>query len=371
MVIDGEWILGLLDSYHEELTDLSLRVRKQYWHMRGRGHGATFSDFEGEVMYCLLRELEPETFFEISPDCGYSTIYAYEAIARNGTGKHFAFELETEKHGAPTADVLQSNACRPFDSSRFELVLGDAAKTTSRFPDPDIVLIDSCHEQWFAEWYWEHLLPRVRVVALVQDIVFHDRPEPSTEARWLLDTLQREQVPFLSLGVLERRPEAARVRRDFAPRRPYETNSILLAGAGSTVVPLLPEEQSLDPQRPDDVIRLENAYSQPPRKAPAHRDLAAIARHYTTAGDPALAKHYWTRAVAHALEAANRDEGKALSELVTTAVRDGRPRRALGVIGLSALYCRAAIPRAARASVQRAKGKAVRVLRPSRLARRQ
>ena len=42
--------------------------------MCARGDGAVFSDFEGEVLYCLLRELRPETFFEISPDCGYSTI---------------------------------------------------------------------------------------------------------------------------------------------------------------------------------------------------------------------------------------------------------------------------------------------------------
>ena len=366
MLIDSGWILGLLDTYHDELAALSQRVRERYWRMCARGDGAVFSDFEGEVLYCLLRELRPETFFEISPDCGYSTIYAYEAIAMNGAGKHYAFEIAPSKHGRPTASVLQENACRPLDAERFELVLGDASKTTTSYPDPDVVLIDSCHDQWFAEWYWAELLPRVGDVALVQDIVFHDRVEPSTEADWLLETLAREQVPFLSLGVLERTPEAAEARRDFAPRRPYETNSILLAGARSEVASLGPELRVLDLQDAADVVQLESAYAQPPRKGPGYRDLAAISRHYAASGEGTLSTHYWTRAVAHALEETNRGQGKALSELVTMAVRDRRPGRALGVMAVSAVYCRAAVPRALRSTAQLARAKATLELRSPR-----
>lgn len=360
MLIDAAWILRLLDTYHDELAELSQRVRERYWQMCARGDGAVFSDFEGEVLYCLLRELRPETFFEISPDCGYSTIYAYEAIARNGSGKHYAFEIATSKHGRPTGAVLQENACRPLDPDRFELVLGDASKTTAAYPDPDVVLIDSCHDQWFAEWYWAELLPRVGDVALVQDIVFHDRVEPSTEADWLLATLEREHVPYLSLGVLERTPAAARARVDFVPRRPYETNSILLAGARSEVAPLGPDLRALD------VVQLETAYAQPPRKGPGYRDLAALSRHYAAAGESALSSHYWTRAVAHALEETNRGQGKALSELVTLAVRDRRPGRALGVLTVSAVYCRAAVPRALRSTARIARAKATLELGPSR-----
>jgi predicted O-methyltransferase YrrM len=359
MLIDSGWILALLDTYHDELAALSRRVRERYWRMCARGDGAVFSDFEGEVLYCLLRELRPETFFEISPDCGYSTLYAYEAIAANGSGKHYAFEIAPTKHGRPTEVALQENACRPLDPERFQLVLGDAAKTTALYPNPDVVLIDSCHDQWFAEWYWAELLPRVGDVALVQDIVFHDRVEPSTEAEWLLDTLEREEVPFLSLGVLERTPEAAQARMDFAPRRPYETNSILLAGARSEIAPLSPD------LRARDVVQLENAYAHPPRKGPGYRDLAAISRHYAAVGDGALSRHYWTRAVAHALEETNRGRGKALSELVTLAVRERRPGRALGVMAVSAIYCPAAVPRAVRSTAQLARAKAVLELRSS------
>jgi predicted O-methyltransferase YrrM len=352
MLIDSGGILGLLETYHDELAELSHRVRERYWQMCARGDGAVFSDSEGEVLYCLLRELKPETFYEISPDCGYSTLYAYEAIARNGSGKHYAFEIAEEKHGRPTGAALQENACRPLDPDRFELVLGDASRTTAAYPDPDVVLIDSCHDRWFAEWYWEELLPRVGDVALVQDIVFHDRVEPSTEAEWLLERLESEHVPFLSLGVLERGSGAARARRDFVPRRPYETNSILLAGKRAEMTPLMPDKRTTD------VVQLESDYAQPPRKAVGHRDLAAISSHYAAAGEGLLSSHYWTRAVAHALEETNRGQGKALSELLTRALRERRPGRALGVAAVSAVYCRAALPRALRSAAQVARAKA-------------
>jgi predicted O-methyltransferase YrrM len=365
MLIDADRILGLLDTYHDELAALAQRVRERYWLMCARGDGAVFSDFEGEVLYCLLRDLKPATFFEISPDCGYSTLYAYEAMAANGVGKHYAFEIAPVKHGRPTGVAIQQNACRPLDPDRFELVLGDASVTTAAHPDPDIVLIDSCHDQWFAEWYWRELLPRVGDVALIQDIAFHDRAEPSTEAAWLLETLERENVPFLSLGVLERSASVAAARRNFAPRRPYETNSILLAGARNDVAQLTPEAQRQESIDPVGVVRLENQYAQPPRKGTGHRDLAAIARHYDGQGETALSRHYWTRAVAYALEETNRGQGKALSELVTQAVRERRPGRALGVIAVSAVYCPAAVPRALRNTARLARAKASHELRSS------
>jgi hypothetical protein len=63
MLMDSGWILGLLDTYHDELAALSQRVRERYWRMCARGDG---------------------------------------------------------KHGRPTGTVLHENACRPLDPERFE-----------------------------------------------------------------------------------------------------------------------------------------------------------------------------------------------------------------------------------------------------------
>lgn len=339
MAIDGTWILGLFDRYHDELVALTPKVRERYWAMCERGNGAAFSDFEGEVLYCVLRELRPEVFFEISPDCGYSTLYAHEAIATNGVGKHYAFEIATEKRGKPTEAVIRQNALRPPDPERFELVFGDASQTVSAYPDPDVVLIDSCHDAWFAEWYWTSLLPRVRDVALVQDIVFHDRVEPSTEARWVLDALERDGVPFLALGVLERSESIAAARAGLTPRRPFETNSILISGTRMTVEALRP-----DFEHNEAADQLEAAYAHPPRKATGYRDLAGLSD--MLSDNPPLAAHYWHRAVGYALEDVDRSGGKGLSELVIHAVRKRHILRALGVLAVAAVYCRPAIPKA-------------------------
>ena len=359
MQIDSSWILSLLEKYHDELVALAPRVRERYWIMCRRAQGAAFSDFEGEVLYCLLRELKPGVFYEISPDCGYSTLYAAEALKRNGAGMHYAFELASTKGGRSTEEVVRENVGSALVPQQLRLILGDATETVGSHPDPDVILIDSCHDSWFAKWYWSELLPRVADVAIVQDVLFHDRAEPSGEAEWLLTELTRSKVPFLSLGVLERTPEATALRRDFVPRRPYETNSILIGGVGVQVAPLSPR---LGTEVDEPVTRLEARLAQPPRRATAHRELAGLARHFAHTGDTWMSDHYWARAVAFALDETRRAQGKALAELIVQAIQDRRPARALAVAAVAALYCRPALKRGFRGVAQLASARAKRLL---------
>jgi len=340
MRVGGDWICRLFETYHDELTQLSKCVCERYWSMCERGYGAAFSDFEGEVLYWLLRELKPDVFFEISPDCGYSTLYAYEAIAANGTGTHYAFEIEPTKQGRPTETVIRENALRRLDPDRFRLVMGDVTETVAAYPDPDVVLIDSCHDAWFAEWYWAKLLTRVGQISLIQDIVFHDRREPSTEAAWILEALERETVPYMSLGLLERAQEFTRLREDFPPRRPYETNSILVGGRQVEVEALAPALSPPGPLDQTGVIKLENAFAWPPRNGVRYRDLARIARSYQREGNARLSDHYWTRAVTWALEETNRNQGKALSS--SSRRRCGTAGRAARSASSSSRRCIAA-----------------------------
>ena len=140
--------------------------------------GATFSDFDGEIMYCLIREIKPKIFFEISPDCGYSSVYITSALKKNKKGILYSFEIEEKKFGKETASFIKNNI-RNYAYNKHKIIIGDATKTTLDFPDPDMVLIDSCHEDWFAKWYISFLLPRIKEIAIIQDIVFYDRIEYS------------------------------------------------------------------------------------------------------------------------------------------------------------------------------------------------
>ena len=112
-------------------------------------------------MYCLIREIKPKIFFEISPDCGYSSIYITSALKKNKKGILYSFEIEEKKFGKETVNFIKDNI-RNYSYNKHQIIIGDATKTTLEFPDPDMVLIDSCHERWFAKWYLKELFPKTK-----------------------------------------------------------------------------------------------------------------------------------------------------------------------------------------------------------------
>ena len=147
-MINEDYLLSLLYRYADELVSISVAIRTSHDRNLDAGRGATFSDFEGEIAYCLIRDRKPQVVYEISPDCGYSTLYLYEAICWNGVGKLFSFELEQKKLGRPTDEVIADTCRTNLDDRFFELVIGDASYMSSKYADPDFGLIDSCHDEW-------------------------------------------------------------------------------------------------------------------------------------------------------------------------------------------------------------------------------
>jgi hypothetical protein len=87
-------------------------------------------------------------------------------------------------------------------------------------------MLDSCHDQWFADWYLDRLIPRVHGTVFIQDIAFHDRLEPSTEASHVWAWLRERRIDFLMSGWLERCPAVVAVRSDMPERRRLESNSV-------------------------------------------------------------------------------------------------------------------------------------------------
>ena len=138
----------------------------------------------------------------------------------------YSFEIEKKKFGKETVSFIKNNI-RNYAYNKHQIIIGDAVKTTLDFPDPDMVLIDSCHDAWFAKWYTRFLLPRVKVIAIIQDIVFYDRVEFSGESRVLLKYLKNKK--YISLGVLERYENFKGINNLFPRRRSFESNSILFS----------------------------------------------------------------------------------------------------------------------------------------------
>tara|TARA_B100000925_G_scaffold238868_1_gene187903 strand:+ start:63 stop:1118 length:1056 start_codon:yes stop_codon:yes gene_type:complete len=222
--ISEDFLIKIYKKYSSELMILTEQIRNDF--PKFKRFRATFSDFDGEIMYCLIREIKPKIFFEISPDCGYSSIYITSALKKNKKGILYSFEIEEKKFGKETASFIKNNI-RNYAFNKHEIIIGDATKTTFEFPDPDMVLIDSCHEDWFAKWYISFLLPRIKEIAIIQDIVFYDRMEYSGESRVLLKYLKNKK--YISLGVLERYKDFKGINNLFPRRRSFESNTILFS----------------------------------------------------------------------------------------------------------------------------------------------
>lgn len=229
MTINENYFLKLYLKYKKELEEITPLIRKKFLKISQQGFRATFSDFEGEVLYVLIRERKPEIIYEISPDCGYSTIYMVEAINRNNLSKKksklYSFEIEKYKNSEPLLRVINNTLIN--QSPHHKIIIGDAMNTTKNYPNPDLCLIDSNHEAFFGQWYIKHIFPRINDIALIQDITFYDRREYSGEAEVLLNFLKNRN--YMSLGVVERKDSFYMKRESFPNRRFYETNSILVS----------------------------------------------------------------------------------------------------------------------------------------------
>jgi len=331
----------------EELVDLSARMRTLYLDMRRAGYGATFSDLDGEILYLLVRQLRPEIVYEISPDCGYSTNYLTAALSANGTGRLYSFELEAEKRGEATGDVVRRHLLHALPD-RLEIVIGDASQRVSEFPDPDLVLLDSCHEAWFARWYIEKLFPRVRRLAFVQDVAYHDRPEFSGEAEVLAGWLRAADRPVWSVAAVEASPELARWRAALAPRRPYENNSV--------VIPLDPELRLADatPLSPlespfghDALLDelplakldiLHQGMLPRPVMPNVHRRWLRLGGAYGVSGLPLERDRCYRRALGAAVFASPEQGKKGLHEAAVWFARERRPTLLAAALGLAASH---------------------------------
>ena len=232
-MINQSLIKEVLKEYANEIDEISyelacLAARDNQ--LNGRG---TFSDVEGIILYCLIRHFKPKLFFEISPDTGMSTNYILQAVGKNGSGKVIGFELDEKKQQGilkPTLQVIKENAVNPLlVDKHYELVIGDATKTcsTDTYGKPDAVLIDSCHDSWFAEWYLKDLIPNVKTFCLIQDIAYAHRLEGSTEAETVVSYLENENINRILLDNFRGWVE---VHSKHYPVRNVLTNSILLAG---------------------------------------------------------------------------------------------------------------------------------------------
>ena len=217
----------LYKKYSSELFELSKITYEISHSMQKKGYCVGFGDFEGEIAYMLIREQKPNLVYEISPAAGYSSNYLLSALTKNNSGELHSFELLQKIYGRNTEELIRSNIAKKFNHDQHKIFLGDV--TEREFEHfPDFLLIDSCHEKFFAEWYLENLVSSVSGYVLIQDICFADRLEKTSEAEHVWNWLKENNIPNIRLGIVERNLFHADERSALLKRKPSESNSILL-----------------------------------------------------------------------------------------------------------------------------------------------
>ena len=121
--------------------------------------------FSGQVLYCLVRYLQPRRILEISTASGYATMFMALALKQNNWGRIDTHEINPK--AARSAEQLFAE----HDLNRYiNLIVGDARKTSINSPsDYSIYFLDSIHTEEFARWFIEqHVMRSERI-----DAIFH------------------------------------------------------------------------------------------------------------------------------------------------------------------------------------------------------
>jgi len=152
-----------------------------------------FDDIEAEITYLLIRESRPATIVEFSPCGGWSTTWMLHALKDNKFGKLYSYDL---------INTSIKTVPRYLSRDRWSFSLGDIKDNIDKLPpEIDYLFIDSDHSEAFAQWYIQHIFPKIKNNILVSvDDVFHtsNPSEFCGEGGVIVDWLERKQINYIT-----------------------------------------------------------------------------------------------------------------------------------------------------------------------------
>lgn len=136
--------------------------------------------FSGQLLYCLVRYLQPVRVIEISTSSGYSSLFSALALKANGFGRLETFELVPS-----VAAAAQTNFERFGVANAVRLYVGDARQTVGKLAaerrggaGQEILFLDGEHTEEFARFYLDTFLPDAHPESLFQ---MHDILPPTVK----------------------------------------------------------------------------------------------------------------------------------------------------------------------------------------------
>jgi predicted O-methyltransferase YrrM len=134
--------------------------------------------FSAVVLYSLVRELRPARVLEFSTSSGYSTCFTASALEANGEGV-----VETVDIDAAAIPVARERWAQLGVARHIQFHQGDCRAVIPRLLDEglvDLLFIDTLHSADMAEWYLEHIIPRLQPETPVH---IHDVMPPEAQVR--------------------------------------------------------------------------------------------------------------------------------------------------------------------------------------------
>lgn len=342
-------LVGLYAKYDAELRRVARTLRTQYHLIQRRSYSAAFGDVEGELLYLMVRETRPSLVVEISPNAGWSTNYILAALSHNAHGVLHSFEIIRRFRMTPSEQVIRRNQHPAWDQRRLVVHIGDARDLLPTVDGPiGCLLIDSCHEEWFAKWYVSTVFPRVVGPVMIQDVAFVDYLEPSTEAGYVWAWCRDRGVQLTLVGAMEETLARSGLRAGMSERRSIRSNAVLftLPPVEGTVHELRsgPREslaqgfEALSAgavERADEYLtRTVQVLLSEPCRENRHRYLFRAGQGYAQLGLFAEAHRCFERALGVAVLADRQDRAKGFAELTLLFVWHGQWRLMLSTLSL-------------------------------------
>lgn len=229
-------LAGLWDAHGDELADFAAAMAERRAETAGLGLPAALGDGEAELIYLLIRTLQPELVCDIGCGRGEAAAAALAALTRNGRGRLEMFEAQDTVAGLPVETAFRCALPAGCDAARHRLTIGDPRRAVPArlgAARADFLILGPLTDDVMAEWAVKTLPARLAGPALWRGVLHGDgRPVATPAAVYLLSFLQHAGAQPLAFGRHEGRLNRARL----AARHPVPSAALLL-GAPATSQP--------------------------------------------------------------------------------------------------------------------------------------
>ncbi len=186
----SQQILALYQKYKQELISVNNEgaVFRQ-------GKTCMLPNRTAEMLYMMVRELQPKNIIEFSPHEGWTSFWILKAFDKNAKGILHSFDI------IPNA----GNHLKHYPINVFNFNVGDVKQnlTDELVANCSFFFIDSEHTDVFARWYKEKILDKkvgTNSFVMIDDIIQHNPGCWNSESDFIQDYLKTNNKPFCSFN---------------------------------------------------------------------------------------------------------------------------------------------------------------------------